>query len=100
METVLVHESSEDKSKYLRKRLGHWIELARFPPNVNFTYVMEKIAGVGGSESGLFPLCLIEVGTAGLMTGRPQCQYHIAIRSSVGCCVHRRAYLSAVLKIN
>jgi hypothetical protein len=89
--TGLFRQSIEDKSKYLSNRLDHWIELAIFPPNVNVTDVMEKIAGVGGSERNLFSLCLIEEGTARLMTGRTQIKYNISISSSVDCCIHPRA---------
>jgi len=63
VETDLVRQSSEYRSKYLRKRLGNWVELGRFEPNVNFTDAMEKIARVGRSERSMFSLGLIEGGT-------------------------------------
>ena len=49
-----IRQSSEDKSKHLHKRLDHWIELGRFPPNVNVSDVISKTARVGGSNSSLF----------------------------------------------
>lgn len=62
--------------------------------------IMEKIAVVGGIEHSLLSLCLVEAGTAGLMTGRTQCKYHICISSFVDYCLHPGAYLSAVLEIS